>query len=139
MKITVTLSVIATAATLLSGCGNDTTANNTKSNDTTASAPKSADELFDAKYLQNVRTITKVPSLEMEMYRKSARKVLAQLESGGAVEAAKVQGISQDDYKKMAVEGLVKEMQGTLREMVREMPGETQQKVAMQQIMNMWL
>lgn len=139
MKITVTLSVIATAATLLSGCGNDTTANNTKSNDTTASAPKSADELFDAKYLQNVRTITKVPSLEMEMYRKSARKVLAQLESGGAVEAAKVQGISLDDYKKMAVEGLVKEMQGTLRKMVREMPGETQQKVAMQQIMSMWL
>lgn len=138
MKISVILSVIAAAATLLSGCGNDTTANKTKTNDTTASAPKSADELFDAKYLQNVRTVTKVPSLEMEIYRKSARKVLAQLESGGAVEAAKAQGISQDDYKKMAVEGLIKDLQGNMRKMVREVSGEIQQKVAMQQMI-MWL
>lgn len=74
----------------------------------------------------------------MEIYRKSARKVLAQLESGGAVEAAKAQGISQDDYKKMAVEGLIKDLQGNMRKMVREVSGETQQKVAMQQMI-MWL
>ena len=138
MKISVILAVIATAATLLSGCGNDTTTNNTKSNDSTASAPKSADELFDAKYLRNVTTVTKVPSLEMELYRKSARKVLAQLEAGGAVEAAKAQGISQEDYRKMAVEGLVKDQQETLSKMACEMPGVTHQKVAMQKMI-MWL
>lgn len=137
----------ATAMMLLSGCGNDTAVDKPKSNDsavsmtkpddTAVNKPKSADEVFDSKYLKGVRTVTKVPSLEMEVYRKAAKKALAQLEAGGAVEAAKAQGISQDDYKKMAVEGLVKDLQGNMRS-IRDL-GETQQKVALQSAINNFL
>lgn len=136
MKELMMIVAAAVCAVVVTGCGNDTTASSAKSNDAAVNAPKSEDEVFDVTYLKGVRTVTKVPSLEMEVYRKAARKTLAQLEAAGAMETAKAQGISKEDYKKMLVEGLVKELQGNLRKMAYEMSGETQQKVALQGVIN---
>lgn len=139
MKTILTTVFAATLMLLISGCGNDTTANATKSEITkraTENKSKSADEEFDAKYLKNVRTVTKVPELEMELYRKAARKTLSGLEEAGAERAVKARGITMEDYRKMMVEGLVKELQGKLRAARRDARGETQQKVLLQGIIN---
>ena len=130
MKTITIFSFVATAMLLVSGCGNDSTASSAKSNNAAVNAPKSEDEVFDATYLKGVMTVTKVPSLEMEVYRKAARKTLAQLEAAGAMETAKAQGISEEDYKKMLVEGLVKQLKENMRS-IRSLE-ETQQKVALQ-------
>lgn len=134
MKKLTMIVIAAMCAVVVTGCGNDSTASSSKSNDAAVNAPKSADAAFDATYLKGVRTVTKVPSLEMEVYRKAARKALAQLEAAGAMETAKAQGISKEDYKKMLVEGLVKELKENMRS-IRSLE-ETQQKVALQSAIN---
>ena len=139
MKTILTTVFAATVMLVISGCGNDTTAKPTKSAITkraTENKPKSADEEFDTKYLKNVRTVTKVPELEMELYRKATRKTLAELEGADAENAVKARGITMDDYRKMMVEGLVKELQGKLRTARRDVSGETQQKVLLQGIID---
>lgn len=137
MKAISVLSFVAAALMMVSGCGDGSSANDSKSDGSSANASQSADAAFDAKYLKGVRTVTKVPSLEMEVYRKAARKALAQLEAGGAVATAKAQGISEEDYKKMAVEGLLKDLKENMRS-IREL-GETQQKVTLQSAINSFL
>lgn len=139
MKTMLITILAVTVMLVISGCGNDTTAKPTKSEITkrdTENKPKSADEEFDAKYLKNVRTVTKVPELEMALYRKAARKTLAEVEGAGAENAVKARGITMEDYRKMMVEGLVKELQGKLRAARRDVSGETQQKVLLQGIIN---
>jgi hypothetical protein len=139
MKMLLITTLVATALFLVSGCDNGTTAKTIKSDavkSATSSKPKSADEEFDAKFLKNVRTVTKIRDLEMELYRKAARKTLAQLEEAGGMAAANSSGIASDDYKKMVVEGLIKEMQGKLRSARRDLRGEAQQKALLQSIIN---
>ena len=135
MKQLMILALGAVAISAVSGCGGDSDSK-PATKTVVESKAKSANEEFDNKYLSEVRTLTKVPDLEMEVYRKAARKTLEQFQGESAEKAAKARGIELEDLQKMMVEGLIKEVQRKLRSARRDASTPPQQKVLLQGILN---
>ena len=135
MKQLMILALGAVAISAVSGCGGDSDSK-PATKTVVESKAKSVNEEFDNKYLSEVRTLTKVPDLEMEVYRKAARKTLEQFQGESAEKAAKARGIELEDLQKMMVEGLIKEVQRKLRSARRDASTPTQQKVLLQGILN---